>query len=93
MPDDEGGVCLLTCLPAGNCCPQLTECQKLTHCPQLVDRAMACLAFPNLPLSAAFRRGSERVTREVLWNLFSTIGYQTKNGIEILQESDNLRPA
>ena len=43
MPADEGGACLLTCLLAGNCCPQLTECQKLTHCPQLVDRAMAAL--------------------------------------------------
>ena len=93
MPADEGGACLLTCLLAGHCCQQLTDHHQLVHCPQLVDRAMACLAFANLPLLAAFRRGSERITAAVLWNLISTIGNPTKNSIEILQESDKLRSA
>jgi hypothetical protein len=50
-------------------------------------------AFPNLPLWAAFRRGSERTAAVVLLKLFSTIGQHLKISIEILQESDKLRAA
>ena len=74
MPDDEGGAGRRTCLLAGNCCPPLAELHQLAHCPQLPHQAMACLAIPNLPLLAAFWRGSVRITVAVQWNLFSTIG-------------------
>jgi len=56
MPADEGAACEL----AVRLLARIDWLPPAGLLPRAIHRVMACLAVPNLPLLAAFRRGSVR---------------------------------